>query len=82
MHHVCSSPNRFRPAVPLVLGGLFIWHGIDKFDIGITMIKDMFMMWGIPAPGLTAPLTAIIEIGAGTMLVLGVPNSNWRCSQV
>lgn len=76
MHQVCSTLNRFRPAVPLVLrvvlGGLFIWHGIDKFDVGIDMIKDMFTMWGVPAPGLTAPLTAIIEIGAGTMLVFGI----------
>lgn len=76
MHQVCSTLNRFRPAVPLVLrvvlGGLFIWHGIDKFDVGIDMIKDMFTMWGVPAPGLTAPLTAIIEIGAGAMLVFGV----------
>ncbi|MGD9702896.1 MAG: DoxX family protein [Ilumatobacteraceae bacterium] len=76
MHQVCSTLNRFRPAVPLVLrvvlGGLFIWHGIDKFDVGIDMIKDMFTMWGVPAPGVTAPLTAIIEIGAGTMLVLGI----------
>lgn len=76
MHQVCSTLNRFRPAAPLVLrvvlGGLFIWHGIDKFDVGIDMIKDMFTMWGVPAPGLTAPLTAIIEIGAGTMLVFGV----------
>ncbi len=76
MHQVCSTLNRFRPAVPLVLrvvlGGLFIWHGIDKFDVGIDMIEGMFTMWGVPAPGLTAPLTAIIEIGAGTMLVLGI----------
>ena len=76
MHQVCSTLNRFRPAVPLVLrvvlGGLFIWHGIDKFDVGIDMIKDMFTAWGVPAPGLTAPLTAIIEIAAGAMLVFGV----------
>ncbi|MGD9796439.1 MAG: DoxX family protein [Acidimicrobiia bacterium] len=76
MHQVCSTLNRFRPAVPLVLrvvlGGLFIWHGIDKFDVGIDMIEEMFTMWGVPAPGLTAPLTAIIEIVAGTMLVLGI----------
>ena len=76
MHQVCSTLNRFHPAVPLelrvVLGGLFVWHGINKFDVGIDMIKNMFTMWGVPAPGLTAPLTAIIEIGAGTMLVFGV----------
>ncbi|MGD9701203.1 MAG: DoxX family protein [Acidimicrobiia bacterium] len=76
MHQVCSTLNRARPVAPLVLrvviGGLFIWHGIDKFDVGISMIEDMFTMWGVPAPGLTAPLTAVVEIVAGIMLVLGV----------
>ncbi len=76
MHQVCSTLNRARPAAPLVLrvviGGLFIWHGIDKFDVGISMIEDMFRMWGVPAPGLTAPLTAVVEIVAGVMLVLGL----------
>ena len=76
MHKVCSTLDRFHPVVPLVLrvvlGGLFVWHGIDKFDAGIDMVKQMFTMWGVPAPGLTAPLTAIIEIAAGAMLVFGV----------
>lgn len=76
MHHVCSTLNRGRPLAPLVLrvvlGGLFIWHGIDKFDAGISMVEDMFSMWGVPVPGLTAPLTAIVEIVAGAMLVLGL----------
>lgn len=76
MRQVCSRLNRFRPAVPLVLrvvlGGLFLWHGIDKFDTGITMIKGMFTTWGVPAPGLTAPLTAVIEIVAGIMLIVGL----------
>jgi putative oxidoreductase len=29
-------------------------------------------MWGVPAPGLTAPLTAGVEIVAGILLVLGL----------
>lgn len=44
--------DRFHPVVPLVLrvvlGGLFVWHGIDKFDAGIDMVKQMFTMWGVP----------------------------------
>ena len=56
----------------IVIGGLFIWHGIDKFDVGISMIDEMFTMWGVPAPGLTAPLTAVVEIVAGIMLVVGL----------
>jgi len=76
MHQICSTLNRGRPAAPLVLriviGGLFIWHGIDKFDVGISMIEEMFTMWGVAAPGLTAPLTAVVEIVAGIMLVVGL----------
>lgn len=76
MRQVCSRLNRFRPAVPLVLrvvlGGLFLWHGIDKFDTGISMIKGMFTTWGVPAPGLTAPLTAVLEIVGGLMLIVGL----------
>ena len=55
----------------VVLGGLFVWHGIDKFDAGIDMVEQMFTMWGVPAPGPAAVLTAIIEIVAGAMLVFG-----------
>jgi putative oxidoreductase len=76
MHKVCSTLNRFHAAVPLVLrvvlGGLFVWHGIDKFDSGIGSVEDMFTMWGVPAPGLTAPLTAIIEIVGGALLIAGL----------
>jgi len=76
MHQLCSTLNRFRPAAPLVLrvvlGGLFIWHGIEKFDGGIDMVEGAFSKWGVPAPELTAPLTAGIEIIAGAALVLGI----------
>lgn len=76
MHQVCSILNRFRPIVPLilrvVLGSIFVWHGIDKFDVGISTIEGMFETWGVLAPGFTAPLTAIIEIVGGAALVLGI----------
>ena len=45
MYQICSTLNRGRPAAPLVLriviGGLFIWHGIDKFDVGINDRRDV-----------------------------------------
>jgi putative oxidoreductase len=76
MHQLCSTLDRGRPAAPLVLrvvlGGLFIWHGIDKFDAGISMVEEMFTMWGVPAPGLAAPLVAVVEIVGGIALVLGL----------
>jgi putative oxidoreductase len=68
--------RRFQPAAPLVLrvvlGGLFVYHGVDKFDGGIDTLEQMFDSWGVPAPGLTAPLTAIVEIVAGVALVVGL----------
>lgn len=76
MKQLCASLNRLRPMAPLVLrvviGGLFIRHGIDKFDAGISMVEGMFEMWGVPAPGITAPLVAIVEIVGGLALVLGI----------
>jgi len=56
----------------VVIGSIFVLHGIDKFDVGISTIKGMYEMWGVIAPGFTAPLTAIIEIVAGAALILGV----------
>lgn len=76
VHKVYATLNRLRPAAPLVLrvviGALFIWHGIDKFDGGIDMVEGAFSSWGVPAPALTAPLTAAIELLAGVALVLGI----------
>lgn len=76
IHQMCATLNRFRPGAPLVLrvviGGLFLWHGIDKFDSGISMVADMFRSWGVPAAGFTAPLTAVIELVAGTALIAGL----------
>jgi putative oxidoreductase len=76
VHQICSTLDRARPAAPIVLrivlGGLFIWHGIEKFDAGISMIEGMFRLWGVPLPGLAAPATALVEIVAGVMLVLGL----------
>jgi hypothetical protein len=76
LHQLYSTLNRIRPAAPLVLrvviGALFVWHGIDKFDAGLTMVEGMFRTWGVPAPGFTAPLTAVLEIIAGAALIVGL----------
>ena len=76
IHQLRSTLDRFRPGAPLILrvviGGLFVWHGIDKFDSGISMVEGMFRSWGAPAAGLAAPLTAVVEIAAGPALVAGL----------
>jgi putative oxidoreductase len=76
MRQMMQMFDRLRPAVPLVLrvvlGGLFVYHGVDKFDGGIDMVEQMFDSWGVPAPGLAAPVTAVVEIVAGMALIVGL----------
>ena len=75
MHTMNSALNRSSMAplvLRVVLGGLFIWHGVDKFDAGLEMVEEGFRMWGVPAPALAAPVVAVTEIVAGTALVLGL----------
>ncbi|MEJ7801540.1 MAG: DoxX family protein [Ilumatobacter sp.] len=69
--------DRLRPAAPLVIrvtvGIIFLWHGINKFrGAGISGVEGAFDMWGVPAPSVTAPLTAVIEIVGGTALIIGL----------
>ncbi len=76
MRSLCGKMDVGRPftllAVRIILGGLFVYHGIDKFDAGISMIEGMFTSWGVPVPGLTAPLTAVVEIAGGLALIAGI----------
>jgi putative oxidoreductase len=76
MTQMTRAFDRLRPAAPLVLrialGGLFVYHGVDKFDTGMDMVEQMFGSWGVPAPGLAAPLTALVEIVAGVALIVGL----------
>lgn len=76
MHSITTHLDRLRPYAPVVirvlLGAIFLWHGIDKFrGAGITGVKGAFDMWGVPVPELTAPLTAVLEIVGGATLILG-----------
>ncbi len=56
----------------LVIGGLLLFHGIDKFDTGLTNVESFFASNDVPAAGFTAPLVAVIEIAVGTALILGI----------
>jgi len=75
MHSLNTSLGRLASFAPtilrVVLGVLFLYHGIDKFDTGLSNVEGAFDGGGVPLPGLTAPLTAIIEIVAGIALIVG-----------
>lgn len=57
----------------VVLGGVFIAHGVDKFYLsGITKTTGQFSALGIPQPKLSAYLAAIAETLGGAMLAIGL----------
>ncbi len=57
--------------IRLILGVLFVLHGIDKFDTGLSNVEGFFDSEGVPLPALTAPFTAIAEIVFGAALIFG-----------
>ncbi len=68
--------GRYASFAPLVIrviiGGLFVLHGIDKFDTGISNVEGFFSSNGVPLAGFSAPLTAVLEIALGAALIVGL----------
>ncbi len=63
----------FGPVViRVVLGGLFLLHGIDKFRGGLSGVETFFADAGVPAAALAAPATAVAEVVLGVALFVGV----------
>ncbi|QGF24185.1 DoxX family protein [Raineyella fluvialis] len=72
------SPNLVtRDIVPLVsriiLGIVLIAHGYQKFALwGLAGTGQAFAGMGVPMPGISAVVAAVIELAGGILLVLGV----------
>lgn len=60
-------------ALRVAIGGIFAAHGAQKlFVYGIEGVSGAFGGMGIPMPGITGPLTGIVELAAGLALVVGL----------
>ncbi len=72
LNRFIAQASGYAPVVlRLAIGSLFLYHGIDKFDTGLTNVEGFFASEGVPAPAITAPLTAVAEVAGGIALILG-----------
>jgi putative oxidoreductase len=55
----------------LVTGWVFLWTGWGKLT-HLPLVTQNFEGWGIPAPGLLAPVASGIEFFGGVLLILGL----------
>jgi putative oxidoreductase len=58
--------------VRIATGLLFAVHGWQKFAGGIGGVIDFFTKIGIPAPGITGPFIAGLELIGGVLLIVGL----------
>lgn len=54
----------------VVLGIIFVFHGVDKFQTGLGNVDAWFSSIGIP--GFLAYVVAVLELVGGIMLILGL----------
>ena len=54
----------------VVIGILFVFHGVDKFQMGLGNVEGWFSSIGIP--GFLAYVVAIAELVGGILLIIGL----------
>jgi len=58
--------------IRLVVGGVFLSEGIQKFLFPDALGAGRFVKIGIPYPEIMAPLVGVFEIGCGALIILGL----------
>jgi len=58
--------------VRLLVGGVFVSEGIQKFLFPDALGVGRFIQIGIVAPALTAPFVGVVEIACGVLVVVGL----------
>jgi putative oxidoreductase len=58
--------------IRLIVGGVFLSEGVQKFLFSDAQGVGRFTKIGIPAPDIMAPFVGVFEIGCGAQLLLGL----------
>jgi putative oxidoreductase len=58
--------------IRLIVGGVFLSEGIQKFLFPDALGVGRFIKIGIPYPEIVAPFVGVFEIGCGTLIILGL----------
>jgi len=58
--------------IRLVVGGVFLSEGIQKFLFPADLAAGRFAKIGIPAPGVMGPFVGIVEIVCGGLIIIGL----------
>ena len=58
--------------VRLVVGGVFLSEGVQKFLFPVALGVGRFSKIGIPIPAFSAPFVGVVEILCGLLLLLGL----------
>jgi len=58
--------------IRLMVSGVFVSEGIQKFLFPSALGVGRFAQIGIPAPEIMAPFVGIVEIGCGFLILLGL----------
>jgi putative oxidoreductase len=71
-----ASPRQLSVGIAIVrvvTGLIMAAHGYQKiFVFGIAGATGAFTQMGVPAPSITAPLVAVVELAGGIALILGL----------
>jgi putative oxidoreductase len=67
-----TSAARLTILIRLMVGGVFLSEGIQKFLFPAALGVGRFTKIGIPAPQFFAPFVGVIEILCGALLIVGL----------
>jgi putative oxidoreductase len=67
-----TNARRATILIRLLVGGVFLAEGIQKFLFPAALGVGRFIKIGIPAPQFFAPFVGIVEIICGALLIVGL----------